>query len=84
MPCRGCESQAEKDAAMRKSIEIAQQTKEVEVHPGRLAISCGGCGIMRLLPSALKEDDTFELPPCPKCYQALHGKFVGNGVQEIL
>lgn len=84
MACRGCESQAEKDAAMRKSIEIAQQTKEVAVRPNRMMIACGGCGLMRLLPSGLKVDDEFTLVPCPKCFQALRGKFVGEGVQEIL
>lgn len=86
MSCRGCDKQALKDAAMRKSIEDAQaerKAKEVQVHPGRLAITCG-CGLMRLLPSGLKEGESFTLVPCLKCGQSLQGQFVGNGVQEII
>lgn len=84
--CRGCKKQEEKDAAMRRSIEDAQaakKLKEVEVKPSRLGINCH-CGLFRMLPTGLNVDDTFALVPCPKCGYALRGKFVGEGVEEIL
>lgn len=55
----------------------------IEVKPSHLAITCG-CGLMRLLPTGMKEGDTFTLVPCPRCSQGLRGKFVGNGVQEVI
>lgn len=80
--CKGCDKQAEKDAAMRKSIEDAQKSTEVPIT--RLAINCPGCGLMRLLPTGLQIDEEFSLVPCLKCNIPFRGRFVGNGVSEIV
>jgi predicted RNA-binding Zn-ribbon protein involved in translation (DUF1610 family) len=78
---------------MLEEAKVKQEPKSEYIRPAntpegwpdpRIAMNCPDCGLRRLLPTALKLQDIFELCPCPKCGNAFKGRFVGNGVEEIL
>ena len=77
--CAGCS---------KKTLEYAEALKAKEapsvVPAPRLSMQCIGCGMTRLLPTGLNPQDIFELVPCPKCNKGFRGRFVGNGVEEII
>ena len=80
--CAGCD---------KKTLERASQAMKNEskidpkpIPPPRLAMSCHGCGLMRLLPSGLKVDDIFELVPCPKCNNGFRGKLHEDKIEELI
>ena len=62
----------------------AEQVTTPSPEPDRWVILCAGCGLRRLIPAGLKVGETFELVPCPRCSNTLHGQFTGDGVLELL
>lgn len=64
-----------------KKTEAPAVVEPTPIKPDRLSINCY-CGLMRLIPTGLKVNDTFELVPCPKCGTPFKGIFVDGGVYE--
>lgn len=52
--------------------------------PNRFLINCKGCGLNRMLPKGIKEGDSFELVPCPKCATPFKGIFQVDQVEEVI
>jgi len=77
--CAGCDKKT-----LEKAAEALKAEEPKSYPPPRLAMTCPGCGLKRLLPTGLNVNDTFELVPCPKCANTFKGQFVGNGVQELI
>ncbi len=79
--CAGC-TKAAMERAEKMKAESESKSIPAPYPPPRLGINCY-CGLLRLIPTGLNVDDTFELCPCPRCGMSFKGKFKGDGVEEI-
>lgn len=79
--CAGCDK---KTWEAGKKLIDESINPPTDTPPVRLAMNCIGCGMKRLLPAGLKVNDTFELVPCPKCFNGFKGQLLEDRIEELL